>query len=306
MQNIQELKQFIDNFYSLRDIFYIGFKNRNENEKINWWHKSYYKDEIDYKQLKKLNYYKKDIYLTLNTFKKKDAGRFESNIQDARFLFFDIDYDAENIKNNILNELKDATYIIQTSKDKFQLLYRLDKDYNKNDVKEISKLLSNYFNTDKTFDLARVFRCPYFINNKNNFNVKLLAYNDISYNLDYFKKYIKDKDIKEIEHQKDIIKTTFKAHTTNKIDITIQQYNNISFNSNNKYLKIYNNQVVKANNDKSKADLAFIRYLRYRKININNCIKHLKECRQDLNEKHGQELDYYINNLIIAAADITN
>lgn len=303
---MQELHDFINNFYNLSDLFYIGFKDRTTGAKISWWNKAHYKDTLDYKKLQALNYYKKDIYLTLNTFKDAQKGRFEHNIKNVKFLFFDIDYNGEIIKDKIIKELNNPTFLIQTSPEKYQLLYKLDKEnYNHADVKSISKILTNYFNTDKTFDLARVFRCPFFTNNKNNFKVKILQNNkDISYSLDYFNNFIELNNLKEIEQQKDSIKTTFKASTKQKDNKAIDNTNNIDFNANNKYLSTYNNFVLKANNDKSKADLAFIRFLRYRKLNINICIKHLKECRQDLNEKHAHELDYYINCLITKAADI--
>ena len=67
----------------------------------------------------------KDIYISLNTFNKESDKRTKLNIKDIKSIFFDIDIDADTIKDNIIKELGIPTFVIQTSSNKYQLIYQL-------------------------------------------------------------------------------------------------------------------------------------------------------------------------------------
>lgn len=291
MNNIQD---FINEYFTDTDIFYIGTKDRKTGD---WKQYALTKNEVNYKLLEQFNYYKKDIYISLNTFKEK-KGRWESNVAKTDKIFFDIDINGDEIKNKIIEELGEPTYLLQTSKNKWQLIYQLDKSYNKEDIKRVSKLLSHHFNTDKTFDLARVFRAPFFINNKNGFKVQIMKLSMFQKKptLEHFENYIIKNNIQETEQEKQKTQSTTKS--TNKI------LSNVNFNPSNKFIDRYLEMVESCNNDKSAADLKFVRYLMYRRYSFKSAIKNLLECREDIFTKH-KNIDTYINRLEEATADIT-
>lgn len=313
------VQDFISEFYEPEDIFYVGFKSREANPQVTWFHKPHTIESflIELKKIQKMNErYKKDVYLSLNTFKSPDKGRFEHNVRDVRYQFFDIDYDAENIKNRIIDELGEPTYIIKTSKNKYQLLYGLEGEVDPELSKRISKTLSEYFGTDHTFDLARVFRCPYLINNKNGFEVKIEKLGVLN-RLERFTEFINSQNIPLMELDEKKPKQSKKTENKSLFDVesepTTEPAKNNSnkksvkklkkasettkYNSKNKYIGTYEKQVEKVEGDRSRADLAFVRFLMYRHMSFENAIKNLEQVRDDLFTKHGHEIEHYINNL---------
>jgi len=119
-----EILNFLNNYYRDQDNFYIGILNRTNK------HFYQYKHNIVSmsKYMNTLKYYNKnnkDIYISLNTFNKESDKRTKLNIKDIKSIFFDIDIDADTIKDNIIKELGIPTFVIQTSSNKYQLIYQL-------------------------------------------------------------------------------------------------------------------------------------------------------------------------------------
>lgn len=292
MINIQS---FINDYYKKDDIFYIGFKDRINDK---WYHKPFTLDTINFKSLQGQNYYKKDIYLSLNTFEDKDKGRFEHNVKKANKIFFDIDTNGEKIKNEILKDLGPAAYEIHTSKEKFQLIYILEDTLTKEQVKYLTYNLTYYYDTDKTFDLSRVFRAPFYINNKNGFSVKIKKTKTLI-NSKTLYDFLKLNKWEWITPGTKITKTKT-GKTIKTISIIDKDFSKIyvrKFNKDNKYYKQYLKHLDKCDQDNSRADLMFVRFLMYRKLPFEISINFLFQSREDLLIKHSNEINHYINNL---------
>jgi len=124
------MNTFINQYFNKEDTFYIFLLNRNTKGT-----KSYYHNLDSFNKFYKLNYQKwnkkgVDIYFSLNTFKKIDNVIFrrENHIKNFKSIFFDIDINGSITKNFIIKELGIPTYIIQTSEEKYQLIYELNEN----------------------------------------------------------------------------------------------------------------------------------------------------------------------------------
>jgi len=274
------MNNFINDYFKNEDIFYIFLLNRNKEPHTT---KQYYCNKKQFKKFEELNYIKwnklgVDIYFSLNTFEKVDnkISRKKENVKNVKTLFFDIDENGEEIKNQIIEKLGLPSYIFQTSKNKFQLLYLLkNENIDFMEFEKISKTLTKYFNTDHTFDISRVSRLPNFINNKNGFEVNFIK-NNVDYDLKYFKDFIKNNNIELLtfskengthkEKRKKIVVKNVKQNLKN-IDIKYK-------NNKKMYVDIYQNFLIKNGNDRSKSDFDFVVYLKKnRKLKKETTIK---------------------------------
>ncbi|MDF1876031.1 hypothetical protein JHD48_09810 [Sulfurimonas sp. SAG-AH-194-I05] len=299
------MNNFINNYFNNEEYFYIFLLNRIETE-INFKGKVVKKTREYKHNLKSFNeWYQKfqtmnknhnwDIYFSINPFKTDSKNRYEINVSEYKSLFFDIDEDGENTAKKIISTLGSSTYTIRTSKEKYQLIYQLETPFKGNfeelkEYKEVLKILTYHFKTDHTFDLSRVGRVPELINNKNDWNIKYKN-NNILYNIEHFKKYIIDNDIKiPAKTPKKTPKKTLKDKPMEIYEDNVL-HDNINYE---KYLKSYNH-LKKYNKDLSAVDFTFIkRYKEELEEDFEDILSILRYCREDLMEKHGHEIERYI------------
>ena len=169
-------------------------------------------------------------------------------VKEVRAIYFDIDEDAINIKNEILDTelFCTPTFTIQTSPEKYQLIYLLKKPLTThfNEFEQILKFLTKYFKTDKTFDISRIFRIPNLINNKNGFNVNYKFNETSTIDFERIKEFVflngfkYEQDIKKAIVSKDKRKktTTIKAHNPLKSFLyNIEQYKHTIHKENSQY-----------------------------------------------------------------------
>jgi len=256
------LKDFINNYFNDDDIFSINTIDRTEKDKKKNF-KTYMntKKSVRYDLLKKFNYYNKDIYISLNTFNKY---RQENDVKTFNKIFFDIDENGEEIKDKIINIFGKPNLLIQTSKEKYQLIYilKIEKE-TKEDIKRLSYNLTNYFKTDHTFDLARIYRLPFFINNKNGFQVELLENNFTKrFSFNEFIQFFKDKKYYELQEKKEQTTKTTRNKTT-----TAPELKTIELKS--EYINFYNTFLKITKQDRSAADYIFMKKYKDKKEIIN-------------------------------------
>jgi len=213
------------------------------------------------------------------------------------------------------------SYIIQTSPDKYQFIYRFDNEIVEERlfeyVYEISKTLTKYFQDvifngdkekiDNTFDMSRVGRLPSSINAKNGFKVKWWK-TDLRYSLSHFEDFIKDNNITWRKRKETTIKTPKKVSKTplkSKL-IKVYEENDLVAGIDYKSYKFAYSMIIKnmfrnksLEVDYSRADQAFFR--RYKKDfeeelgnDIEIIITILRYCRKNLMEVHGHEIERYI------------
>ncbi len=281
------MEQFLKKYYhSKYDIFYLFYLNRDNKKKsfqrYTGANRKLFHPLIDEAIYKNKNRY--DIYFSLNTFTFKDRKimRSKNYVKEVRAIYFDIDEDAVNIKNTIENIdlFSSPTFTIQTSAEKYQLIYMLDNPLTTNfsEFEQVLKFLTQYFNTDATFDISRIFRIPNLINNKNGFSIKY-NYQETTIDFEKVKQFATDKGyiyhepIEKIKKSKSKrlpkkiqsnikIKAPTKEHkgvVSPLYDIT--QYKDIPYKVNAQYDYL----LRKYDLDKSTADLAYCRWLYFKK-----------------------------------------
>ncbi|MEN4046594.1 hypothetical protein [Sulfurimonas sp. NWX367] len=314
---------FINEYFNDKELFFITAKEHPNDFKL-----SVYKHKYSFKyfveELKERQELKQSIYFSINTFKYIDGeiSRKEDNLHKIKSLFFDFDKDGYEVGNKVKEIFGRPSYIIQTSQDKYQFIYQFDKPIETNFeyIYEISKTLTKYlqeevFNEDKekidnTFDMSRVGRLPNTINAKNGFKVKWWK-TDILYSLKYWENLIKELNMKwrtrdEDKRVKNNNKNTLKTVKNKKSIESIDKYDFINYE---RYLKTYKSieynrfKRRKLKIDKSIVDMSFLkRFKNEFESEFGNDIEVIKSilayCREDLIEKHGHEIERYIENKI--------
>lgn len=304
MKILEFIKDFTKNL-NKNEYLYICTLNRETKE-----FKQYYNDKnnLNSKKIYNFLYFKNnnektDVYLSLNPFIKLNNTIFRQKKYQKRidYIFLDFDHDGLKRKNRAIEEMGKPTYLIQTSKDKFQLLYKFKyntQNISINDIESIQKIIQEYFNSDNVFDSTRIFRLPYFKNNKNGFITKLLESNNTTYELKYFLDFLDKKNIKR-DISKNPPKVEDKREERKKERREKEEIKNFSI-SNKKleeYKRIYNIIKNKKNTDDlSTVDFTFIkRYKEELNCDIELICEVLQFVRPDNFEKHLHEYEYYIS-----------
>ncbi|MEA3353103.1 MAG: DNA-primase RepB domain-containing protein [Campylobacterota bacterium] len=307
------MQQFLNNYYNKTDLFYLFFLNREDNKKSYMRYTGLNRKNLntllnDATIKNKNGGY--DIYFSLNSFQfiDKKIHRTKKHVKEVKSIYFDIDEDSINIKNTITSIplFSNPTYTIQTSQEKYQLIYILENPLteNFNEFEQILKFLTKYFNTDKTFDISRIFRVPNLVNNKNGFEVNY-RYSDNKIDFEEVKKHAIDNGfifedelpkVKTTKKKKQPIKKAHRGIKSLKYDIT--QYDDIE----QKFNREYDYLLRKYNYDNSTADLAYCRYLVFNKQikKDSTIIKKLIIARgyEDLISAHPY-IDDYLENILI-------
>lgn len=307
-----QMKNFLNHYYNKTDIFYLFFLNREDKNKNYMRYTGLNRKNLNSLIEESISQNKGiyDIYFSLNSFQfiNKKIHRTKNHVKEVKAIYFDIDEDAINIKNTITSIplFSNPTYTIQTSQEKYQLIYILDNPLTKNfnEFEQILKFLTQHFKTDKTFDVSRVFRVPNMINNKNGFEVNY-RYKDNKIDFEEVKKYAidngfifeeKQPKIKTLKKKKQPTKKSNRAIKSLKYDI--EQYEDVEQKFNNQYDYL----LRKYNYDKSTADLAYCRYLVFNKQikKDSTIIKKLVIARgyEDLISAHPY-IDDYLENILL-------
>jgi len=274
------------------------------------------------KQLGRFYYLNKDenvdIYFSLNTYTEQNSrypSRKEEFVNSIKSFYFDIDKgDIEQKKTDIINLIGVPTYIIESSKNKFQFIYKFKKPLvltsqeQREEFKKLLKGLCYHFDVDKTFDTARIFRLAGYMNKKasnNNFRVTIKKSPHL-YTYTDFEEVARNFLLTEAQpkpslqkHAKPrqkttIIKETKITSTTSKFD----RYKDIKKVPNRKYKEL----LKKYEGDKSTADLGFAKWLRTAKqiTDEDDIIERIFKARgyDELMQKHGYQIQYYIDNIL--------
>ena len=252
-----------------------------------------------------------DIYYSLNTFKKIDnkLQRRHPNIETIKSFYFDIDSEIEIIYPKIIKMFGDATFDINTSPNKKQLIFMFDKPYI-GDFTYFSQLLeglTKHFKTDKTFDTPRIFKLigTGLQNNKNGYKINFTK-NENYFTFEKFEELAKSFlpliEIKPSKKPKPIKNQVINPLKTKKSTSThTNLYDYKKFDLKPKINKKYNELLEKYQNDHSVADIAFVKWLRTAKqITADEVlVEKLFSARgYDSLMKHNYQIDYYITNLL--------
>jgi len=316
--------EFLNDYFNEDENFIIAQKHPKRDGKVKHHHTMLnIKNENLKSQLGRFYYMNKDdgvdIYFSLNSYKKQKSfypSRKEEFVEKIKSFYFDIDKgDIENKKAEIIKLFGKPTYEIESSRNKFQFIYKFNEPYLVNSVddrdkfKQLLKGLCYNFDIDKTFDTARIFRLVGHINkklNNNNFEVTVIK-NENYYNFERFeeiaKNYLMTEEPKKINTPKKASQTLQKTKALKKSnngspETIFTKYEKVTKKINRKYKELLN----KYNQDYSTADLGYARWLRTSKRIEDDevIIKKLFEARgyKNMMEKHGYQIGYYIENIL--------
>lgn len=251
-----------------------------------------------------------DIYFTLNSYQEQSTNikRVESLVTSVKSFYFDIDKEVELLYPKIIELFGEPTYKITTSENKYQLIYKFDKPF-KGDFIYFKQLLKgvvyHLHPLDKLFDIARIFRLAGYRNKKptNKDFLVSIEKNETCYTFEQFEQIAKPFMLVENKPLKKSAQTPKKSKTIKNAahysdGAKFEEYKGITKKVNKKY----NELLTKYKNDKSTADLAFVKWLRYSKMIDDEEILTLKlfEARgyENLMQKHSYHIAYYIQNIL--------
>jgi DNA-binding transcriptional MerR regulator len=108
-----------------------------------------------------------DVYLSVNTIVPGARKRTKSDIDQVRHLFCDIDERGPEVVKAILaSELPKPSAVIESSRNRFQLLWKVD-GFSKDQAETAVRHIATRFGADEAvWDCARVLRVPGFRNTK--------------------------------------------------------------------------------------------------------------------------------------------
>lgn len=336
-----KLSEFIDDYYEDNEYFTLTLLTKHsdmitkeqeqKSEKYNQWldngkigrepnrnfikQNKHNKESINGLVIKELyqhnNTKNRSVYLSLNSYNSSEY-RTKTDIIRIKSLFFDIDENAKNIVPKIIKALGSPSYLIQSSKYKYQLIYRFLTPLNPDKLHEyerISYTLTKFFETDpSTWDVTRIFRAPFTKNQKRETGAlgfrTTVTKIDITYSLQYFHDFLKINSIEILDpkHQKNDLPKQQKCESQPQISLPIPSNRETIPQTKNKYEIEYNKLLREKNYDNSKADAALVTYLKTRNYPDEQIKKILLYCRKDWSAKNGR-IDSYIDDLISSVSD---
>lgn len=293
-----KILDFINWYFEEDEIFFISSIDNKNGGTHNYYHNlSTFNNYLN--SILKENK-TRSLYFTFNTFKNKndeDAiynekgyySRCKLNVAKCKSFVFDFDEDdtEENLKD-LLNYIGvEPSYVLNTSPNKFQVCYKLNMhSLEMNIFEAISKTISKKFKSDLTTNtIEKLFRLPYSINRKNDYETQMLHFNkNVNYDVDLFLEKLNllisdDVDLKEFFiNTRDEIKT--KAPKKKKIKSTgnvAKKTKNKNIDSTNlksniididkKLIGLYKVFLKRNQNDASLADII---YIKNRKKDVND------------------------------------
>jgi hypothetical protein len=251
-----------------------------------------------------------DIYFTLNSYQEQTTKiqRVENLVTGIKSFYFDIDKEVELLYPKIINLFGEPTYKITTSENKYQLIYKFNQAY-RGDFTYFKQLLKgvvyHLHPLDKLFDIARIFRLAGYRNKKptNKDFLVSIEKQENYYTFEHFEHIAKPFMLTENKPIKKSAQTPQKSKIiknapNSSSDTNFDKYKGITKKVNKKY----NELLTRYKNDKSTADLGFVKWLRYSKMIQDEETLTLKlfEARgyENLMQKHSYQIDYYIQNIL--------
>lgn len=189
----KNIMNFINLYFESNEYFFITMINHQTNKTTNYHHNIH----SFQRNLSRILYAnnQSSIYFTINSFKDEEnsflneykyPAKVKGNVKCAKALVFDFD-DPNTSVSNVVNLIRtlniQPTYILQTSPKKFQVCFMLENSVNLLNWERVNKILAYYFDSDiNVCSMEKVFRFPYFINKKNEYETTLQ-------NFDFNRKY---------------------------------------------------------------------------------------------------------------------
>jgi hypothetical protein len=109
-----------------------------------------------------------EVYLSMNALAKATTGRTKADVEVIRHIYLDFDTDGTAAVERVLarNDLPQPNYLINTSADKWQVVWKVH-EFDKDQAETLQRWLAQELGADPAAtDCARVLRLPGFHNRK--------------------------------------------------------------------------------------------------------------------------------------------
>lgn len=292
------MKNFINKYFNNDEYFFISFINHSDNRDIqNYLHNKESFNKFYEKFLYKNK--KQSMYFTFNTFKKDSKQKIKLNVKEIKSIIFDFD-DVENSKKdlkNLMNIFPDYFYILETSKQKYQICYKFENKTNIEfeEFEKIHYTLSDYFHSDKNIcSIEKLSRFPKSFNRKNDYETKMFYNKNKNITeLNEFINFINENNIELLEKPSKHKTTELKEIKTEKKEIkTISLIENLEIKE--ELLKKYNS-IYQRLKDSSKVDILYIRERKKKTNDFNLIFSEIMKIREKLNLPLKRTIDVYYN-----------
>ena len=162
---------YIDDMYLPDDLVALVLVSQNEEKKTQqriWNAKKAASKEVQ-KWLKYSNTHGYDIYIGMNPLHPGSRTRNKKDIQEVRRVYLDLDEDGpsklkEVLEDGFSGKLPSASYIINTSPDRYQLIWNVKpRSFSSYEAESLMRGLATRYGGDRSVtDVSRVLRLPGF------------------------------------------------------------------------------------------------------------------------------------------------
>lgn len=307
---------FISWYFNANEHFYISIIDNKTSKTQNYIH-NVESFKNNYKKIL-YNNKTKSLYFTYNTF-NTEYGKRIVNVTSIKSMLFDFDEvetSTQDLKK-LLSIFPNPSYILQSSPNKYQVCYRLNSmDVSFKDFSIIHKVLSNHFNSDiNVCSVEKLFRLPFSINRKNDFQTVLQEFNGNTTLFNDFKEYFKtivednselreycktlakkakskQSGVKNKNQPKKAIKISNKTIKANK-KIQKVSYQPSFIKLDNKLIGKYKNILKRNNDDASISDIHYIRVRAKQNVEYDLIFNELISLRNILEKPFNRDINEY-------------
>lgn len=299
---------FLKSYFTDEDYFFITLIDKTTKRAQNYHHNiNSFSKNLNLIKSKNRTH---SVYFTLNSFKPlrectlndyKRPTKTKENVSHINALIFDFDNPSTS-KSNLTNLIKSLnikpTYIVQTSKDKFQICFKLnDKDINFKEYELINKTLATYFESDiNVCTVEKLFRLPFFVNKKSDFEVQVVKHDfSINYNFEYFKDFVLNNENTKLIYEELFLKKVkikspvLKKQSTTKVDFIFEELETLE----EKFLKRYRYFLKQNHNDASVVDVIYINSRKKETQDFNLVFNEILYLRELCNKPVKRNLEDY-------------
>ena len=303
----ENITDFINSYFYSNEYFFITMINHQTNKTTNYHH-NIYSFERNFSKILYANN-ESSIYFTINSFKDeensylnqyKQPAKVKGNVSKVKALVFDFD-DPTTSKLNVANLIKTLkilpTYTLKTSLGKFQICFMLNDSVDSLNWEKVNKILAYYFDSDiNVCSVEKLFRLPYFINKKNNYETNLCNFDfNRKYDFSIFEDFIKnttDKKMLESINRANKIK-----HNTSRIRKLIPK-NSIVYEKKietieERFVGKYTAILERNTDDASVADILYIKDRRKKTDDFDMIFNEILLIREKLNKPLKRDLNEY-------------
>lgn len=303
----ENIMNFINSYFESNEYFFITMINHQTNKTTNYHHNVH----SFQRNLSKILYANNEnsIYFTINSFKNEEnsflnkykyPAKVKGNVSKVKALVFDFD-DPTTSKLNVANLIKTLkilpTYTLKTSLGKFQICFMLNDSVDFLTWEKVNKILAYYFDSDiNVCSVEKLFRLPYFINKKNDYETNLCNFDfNRKYDFSIFEDFIKnttDKKMLESINRANKIK-----HNTSRIRKLIPK-NSIVYEKKietieERFVGKYTAILERNTDDASVADILYIKDRRKKTDDFDMIFNEILLIREKLNKPLKRDLNEY-------------